>query len=273
MTRLKRGDSPPNQLRVYPNAYHGLTFQAFASRSTILDTTLSSTRWRPISPATRFESFYGRFLEISSASAHRAPTRSAALPIWRRRTSRCVASLRRSPSPGPGRPCRKPRRWPNWNGSSRRPARASKTDGGGKPRMGGGQREPRHDLQGGPSQAEEGVSPGPRARHSHPGALGAYHAFAHPKDTKSRRSERPLLDRASTYVPPTWQNGTRCRFASSQAQLSSWPNSHSTRGTAAARIPRFRALALFGRRPLERVDSPAIPASENLHKLGSQAAV
>jgi len=184
-----------------------------------------------------------------------------------------VASLRRSPSPGPGRPCRKPRRWPNWNGSSRRPARASKTDGGGKPRMGGGQREPRHDLQGGPSQAEEGVSPGPRARHSHPGALGAYHAFAHPKDTKSRRSERPLLDRASTYVPPTWQNGTRCRFASSQAQLSSWPNPHSTRGAAAARIPRFRALALFGRRPLERVDSPAIPASENLHKLGSQAAV
>ena len=32
----------------------------------------------------------------------------------------------------------------------------------------------------------------------------------------------------------------------------------------AARIPRFRALALFGRRALERVDSPAIPASENL---------
>src|SRR6476661_3850709 len=42
-------------------------------------------------------------------------------------------------------------------------------------------------------------------------------------------------------------------------------NPHSTRGTAAAHIPRFRALALFGRRPLERVDSPAIPASENLH--------
>jgi hypothetical protein len=30
--------------------------------------------------------------------------------------------------------------------------------------------------------------------------------------------------------------------------------------------PRFRALALFGRRPSERVDSPCIPASENLHK-------
>src|SRR5262249_53942808 len=50
-----------------------------------------------------------------------------------------------------------------------------------------------------------------------------------------------LLDRTSTYVPPTWQNGSRCRFASSQAHLSSWPNPHSTRGTAAAHIPRFRA--------------------------------
>lgn len=55
---------------------------------------------------------------------------------------------------------------------------------------------------------------------------------------------------------------------SSQPHLSSWPNPHSTRGTAAAHIQRFRALALFGRRPLERVDRPAIPASENLHRSG-----
>src|SRR5438067_7076648 len=70
-----------------------------------------------------------------------------------------------------------------------------------------------------------------------------------PKNTKSRRSKRPLLDRASTYVPPTRQNGCRCPFASSQGHLSSWPNPHSTHGTVAAHIPRFRALALFGRRP------------------------
>jgi hypothetical protein len=75
-------------------------------------------------------------------------------------------------------------------------------------------------------------------------------AQSQPKNTKSRRSKRPRLDRASTYVPPTWQNGSRCRFAPSQAHLSSWPNPHSTRGTVAAHIPRFRALALFGRRPL-----------------------
>ena len=30
--------------------------------------------------------------------------------------------------------------------------------------------------------------------------------------------------------------------------------------------PRFRALALFGRRPHQRVDSSIIPATENLHK-------
>src|SRR5467141_1016365 len=32
--------------------------------------------------------------------------------------------------------------------------------------------------------------------------------------------------------------------------------------------PRFRALALFGRRPQERVDSLVMPASENLHRSG-----
>jgi hypothetical protein len=32
--------------------------------------------------------------------------------------------------------------------------------------------------------------------------------------------------------------------------------------------PQFRALALFGRRLSERVDSLCIPASENLHNSG-----
>ena len=34
--------------------------------------------------------------------------------------------------------------------------------------------------------------------------------------------------------------------------------------------PRFRALALFGRRPAERVHGPVMPASENLHKSGCE---
>ena len=36
-------------------------------------------------------------------------------------------------------------------------------------------------------------------------------------------------------------------------------------------FPRFRALALFGRRPPQRVDSIVMPASENLHNIGSPA--
>jgi hypothetical protein len=36
-------------------------------------------------------------------------------------------------------------------------------------------------------------------------------------------------------------------------------------------FPRFRALALFGRRPQERVDSVVIPASKNLHKKATSA--
>ena len=46
--------------------------------------------------------------------------------------------------------------------------------------------------------------------------------------------------------------------------------SHSARGTAPAYVPRFRALALFGRRPQERVEGFVMPASKNLHITGSQ---
>ena len=46
------------------------------------------------------------------------------------------------------------------------------------------------------------------------------------------------------------------------------PNPHSARRTSAAHVPRFRALALFGRRPPVRVDGLVIPASENLHISG-----
>ncbi len=37
------------------------------------------------------------------------------------------------------------------------------------------------------------------------------------------------------------------------------------------RPPRFRALALFGRRPHQRIDSPVMPATKNLHNNGSQS--
>src|SRR5882757_1242407 len=41
-------------------------------------------------------------------------------------------------------------------------------------------------------------------------------------------------------------------------------NLHSPAIPPVPHLPRFRALALFGRRPQERVDSVVIPASKNL---------
>src|SRR6266581_2498148 len=42
-------------------------------------------------------------------------------------------------------------------------------------------------------------------------------------------------------------------------------NLHSPAAPPIPHFPRFRALALFGRRPPQRVDSLVMPASENLH--------
>ena len=46
------------------------------------------------------------------------------------------------------------------------------------------------------------------------------------------------------------------------SSLTPRPNPHSVRCTAAAHLPRFRALALLGRRPPQRVDGLIMPASE-----------
>jgi len=52
------------------------------------------------------------------------------------------------------------------------------------------------------------------------------------------------------------------RRAPISSSLAPRPNPHSVRGTAATDLPRFRALALLGRRPPQRVDDLVIPASE-----------
>jgi hypothetical protein len=61
------------------------------------------------------------------------------------------------------------------------------------------------------------------------------------------------------------QNCPRCRHVPPHRGLSPRRNPHSC-GTAYVPPPRFRALALFGRRPPERVDRFDIPASENQHR-------
>ena len=53
-----------------------------------------------------------------------------------------------------------------------------------------------------------------------------------------------------------------CRSSSRSAPTL---NPHSTRCQPVPNFPRLRALALFGRRPPQRVDSLLMPASENLH--------
>jgi hypothetical protein len=72
------------------------------------------------------------------------------------------------------------------------------------------------------------------------------------------RSHRPIhhawpqADRGNPYNPASASPNPR-------------QNPHSARGTAPAYVPRFRALALFGRRPQERVEGFVMPASKNLH--------
>src|SRR5713226_5774511 len=45
-------------------------------------------------------------------------------------------------------------------------------------------------------------------------------------------------------------------------------NLHSPAAPPVPHFPRFRALALFGRRPPQRVEGFVMPASKNLHKSG-----
>jgi hypothetical protein len=58
------------------------------------------------------------------------------------------------------------------------------------------------------------------------------------------------------------------RCAPISSSLTPWPNPHSVRCPAAAHLPRFRALALLGRRPPQRVDDLVIPASEKPAHIG-----
>src|SRR5216684_748302 len=68
----------------------------------------------------------------------------------------------------------------------------------------------------------------------------------------------PQADRGNPYNPASASPNPR-------------QNPHSARGTAPAYVPRFRALALFGRRPQERVEGFVMPASKNLHNNGRHA--
>src|SRR6266581_8362223 len=88
---------------------------------------------------------------------------------------------------------------------------------------------------------------------------------------QSCRSTSKPLARPSVLTHAWPQTDRGNRSSPTSARQPPWPNPHSARGTAAAHLPRFRALALFERRPPERVEGFVIPASENLHRAQKQS--
>jgi hypothetical protein len=93
--------------------------------------------------------------------------------------------------------------------------------------------------------------------------------FATPNSLKSH-GERNLISPVCAITPklcmPSRPQYTLRKIITRHSNHVPRLNLHSARGTAAApHFPRFRALALFGRRPPQRVDSIVMPASENLH--------
>jgi hypothetical protein len=70
-------------------------------------------------------------------------------------------------------------------------------------------------------------------------------------------SQRRCVIHNPIHAHTAWQECPRCRHVPPHRRLSPRRNPHSC-GTTAVPNPRFRALALFGRRPTERVDSLGI---------------
>ena len=79
----------------------------------------------------------------------------------------------------------------------------------------------------------------------------------------------PTLFRPSTHPTPTLPPVGQAVASTAESTVVTAPlelNPHSPAAPAVLHLPRFRALALFGRRPPERVDGAVMPASENLHR-------
>jgi hypothetical protein len=86
---------------------------------------------------------------------------------------------------------------------------------------------------------------------------------------RSRHQSRRATPRSLVHTDVSdhaWPQADRGnRYNPASASPNPRQNPHSARGTAPAYVPRFRALALFGRRPQERVEGFVMPASKNLH--------
>src|SRR3981081_3247247 len=97
--------------------------------------------------------------------------------------------------------------------------------------------------------------------------------FATPNSLKSHR-QRNLLSPVSILVPERQSCAclrgqyTLRKIITRHSNHVPRLNLHSPAAPPVPHFPRFRALALFGRRPPQRVDSLVMPASENLHNNG-----
>src|SRR5882757_1552427 len=97
--------------------------------------------------------------------------------------------------------------------------------------------------------------------------------FATPNSLKSHRQRNLLSPVSNTCartpklcMPSRPIHPSKNYYAALKSRTAA--NLHSPAAPPVPHFPRFRALALFGRRPPQRVDSLVMPASENLHNNG-----
>jgi hypothetical protein len=121
------------------------------------------------------------------------------------------------------------------------------------------------------------MRPSPPINDRNSGRLLADSAHARISVRDSPPIARPILSRHAQIArshrrtrPCLAENRSPQPLRSSLLEPELAAKSHSARCSAAPYLPRFRALALFRRRPQVRVDSFVIPASETLHKTGSR---
>src|SRR6267154_1085606 len=98
--------------------------------------------------------------------------------------------------------------------------------------------------------------------------------FATPNSLKSHRQRNLLSSVGNTCartpklcMPSRPIHPSKNYYAALKSRTAA--NLHSPAAPPVPYFPRLRALALFGRRPPQRVDSLFMPASENLHNNGS----
>jgi hypothetical protein len=85
-----------------------------------------------------------------------------------------------------------------------------------------------------------------------------------PPSRRSSRSQAIITNPLARFTPRSLSSSLLAPPSTRHAPVQSSIAERAARPTERA-LPRFRALALFGRRPAERVVKSSLPTSENLH--------